>query len=140
MGKAEQLAAQIRGLPPGDFASMIETLAGEKDPQMTSGLPLYGSGVRERAPINPGAAVAQNEQLSNWTPPSQGDAWSPPVQVPGGMRALGKAVLFDREDVKISVGTVGDDFIRNIVRVLGELRAGFAVVRPSAFVEVDLLA
>lgn len=46
-----------------------------------------------------------------------------------------KAVLFDREDTAISVGTVADDFIRNIVRVLAELRAGFGVLRPAAFVK-----
>jgi len=44
-----------------------------------------------------------------------------------------KAVLFDREQVAINVGTVGDDFIRNIVRVLAEMRAGFVVARPQAF-------
>ena len=45
-----------------------------------------------------------------------------------------KAILWDREQATISVGTVGDDFVRNIVRVLAELRAGFGVLRPSAFV------
>ena len=51
-----------------------------------------------------------------------------------------KAVLFDRRSLTISVGTVGDDFIRNTVRLLGEVRVGFTVVRPTAFVEVDLTA
>lgn len=44
-----------------------------------------------------------------------------------------RAILYDRESTNISVGTAGDDFIRNIVRVLAELRAGFGVVRPTAF-------
>ncbi|MEX0755001.1 MAG: phage major capsid protein [Actinomycetota bacterium] len=50
-----------------------------------------------------------------------------------------KAVLFDRQNFTIVVGTVGDDFIRNIVRILAETRAGFAVLRPKAFCEVDLV-
>lgn len=49
-----------------------------------------------------------------------------------------RAILFDRESTNISVGTAGDDFIRNIVRILGELRAGFGIVRPKAFVIVTL--
>jgi hypothetical protein len=28
--------------------------------------------------------------------------------------------------------------VRNIVRVLGELRAGFAVLRPKAFVQIEV--
>lgn len=49
-----------------------------------------------------------------------------------------RAILFNREDTQISVGTAGDDFIRNIVRVLAELRAGFGVIRPKAFCVVTL--
>jgi HK97 family phage major capsid protein len=50
-----------------------------------------------------------------------------------------RAILWDRESVQISVGTANEDFIRNLVRVLAEIRVGFGVVRP-AFVEVDLVA
>ena len=39
----------------------------------------------------------------------------------------------------MAVGTADQDFIRNIVRVLAELGAGFSVIRPASFVEVDLL-
>jgi HK97 family phage major capsid protein len=49
-----------------------------------------------------------------------------------------KAILYDRESTTISVGTAGDDFVRNIVRILSELRAGFGVIRPTAFVTVSL--
>jgi hypothetical protein len=38
------------------------------------------------------------------------------------------------------VGTAGDDFIRNIVWVLAEMRAGFGVLRPRAFAIADLVA
>lgn len=63
--------------------------------------------------------------------------------VPAGTALVGdfrRAVLFDREQTNISVGTANDDFLRNIVRVLAEMRAGFGVIRPSAFVAVDLVA
>ena len=71
--------------------------------------------------------------------------WGMPIVVseacPVGFALVGdyrKAIVFDREETSIAIGTAGDDFIRNIVRVLAELRAGFAVIRPAAFVEVDL--
>ena len=52
-----------------------------------------------------------------------------------------KAVLWDREQATISVSdSHADFFIRNMVAILAELRAAFGVIRPSAFVEVDLLA
>jgi hypothetical protein len=38
----------------------------------------------------------------------------------------------------ISVGTVNDDFIKNLVRSLCEARAGFGVIGPLAFVRVAL--
>jgi HK97 family phage major capsid protein len=51
-----------------------------------------------------------------------------------------KAVLWDREMANISVSDSHSDFfIRNMVAVLAELRAAFGVIRPSAFVEVDLV-
>jgi HK97 family phage major capsid protein len=49
-----------------------------------------------------------------------------------------KAVLFDRQSLAITVGTINDQFIRNMVTVLGEIRAGFGVIRPSAFVKATL--
>jgi HK97 family phage major capsid protein len=61
--------------------------------------------------------------------------------VPAGTALVGdfrRAVLFDRENTTITVGTAGDDFIRNIVRILAEMRAGFGVIRPSAFVAADV--
>lgn len=50
-----------------------------------------------------------------------------------------KMVLWDREDANISVSdSHADFFIRNMVAVLAELRAAMGVIRPSAFVEIDL--
>jgi HK97 family phage major capsid protein len=73
--------------------------------------------------------------------------WGMPVieseACPVGFALVGdfrRAILFDRQRVNISVGTANEDFIRNIVRILAEMRAGFGVVRPPAFVEVDLVA
>ena len=66
--------------------------------------------------------------------------WGVPVvqsmAIPDGTGLLGdfsRAILFDRETVRISVGTANDDFLRNIVRILAEMRAGFGVLRPKAF-------
>jgi hypothetical protein len=66
-----------------------------------------------------------------------------PKPQPRASRSSGdfrRAVLFDREETSIAVGTANEDFIRNIVRVLAECRAAFAVLRPTAFVKVDLIA
>ena len=49
-----------------------------------------------------------------------------------------KAVLFDRQSLNISLGTINDQFVRNMITVLGEIRAGFGVIRPSAFVKATL--
>lgn len=61
---------------------------------------------------------------------AQGTAW---------LGNWSKAVLWDREQASISVSdSHADFFIRNMVAILAELRAAFGVIRPSAFVEVDL--
>ena len=52
-----------------------------------------------------------------------------------------KSVLWDREQATIQVSdSHADFFIRNLVAVLAELRAAFGVIRPAAFVEIDLTA
>jgi HK97 family phage major capsid protein len=48
------------------------------------------------------------------------------------VRDFFKAVLFDRQLLAITLGTINDQFVRNMVTVLGEIRAGFGVIRPSA--------
>lgn len=61
--------------------------------------------------------------------------------VPAGTAVVGdfkRAVLFDREAATVTAGTANDDFIRNILRLLAELRAGFGVLRPNAFCKVTL--
>lgn len=72
--------------------------------------------------------------------------WSLPVVqnffVAPGTGYLGnwrKMVLWDREQATISVSdSHADFFIRNMVAILAELRAAMGVIRPTAFVEVDL--
>jgi HK97 family phage major capsid protein len=51
------------------------------------------------------------------------------------------AVLWDRMRVSISVSNQHSDFfIRNLIAILAEMRAAFGVLRPAAFIEVDLTA
>ena len=48
-----------------------------------------------------------------------------------------KAILWERQTVTISSSdSHADYFVRNLVAILGELRAAFAVVKPTAFVEI----
>jgi len=51
------------------------------------------------------------------------------------------AVLWDRMATQILVSDSHSDFfIRNLLVILAELRAGFGLIRPAAFVEIDLTA
>lgn len=50
-----------------------------------------------------------------------------------------KAIIWDREQATIQVSDSHEDFfIRNMVAILAELRAAFGVIRPTAFIEVDV--
>lgn len=52
-----------------------------------------------------------------------------------------QAALWDREQANVSVSDSHEDFFtRNLVAILAELRAAFGVIRPAAFVEIDLTA
>lgn len=52
-----------------------------------------------------------------------------------------KLVVWDREQFTISVSDSHEDFfIRNMVAILGELRAAIGILKPSAFCEVNLSA
>ncbi len=81
--------------------------------------------------------------------PQQGgnlQLWRYPVveceAVTEGQAILGdfrKAVFWDREQATIQVSDSHSDFfIRNMVAILAEMRGCFALIRPSAFVKVDL--
>lgn len=52
-----------------------------------------------------------------------------------------KLVVWDREQFTISVSDSHEDFfIRNMVAILGEMRAAIGILRPTAFCEVTLSA
>lgn len=52
-----------------------------------------------------------------------------------------KAVLWDRQQASISISDSHSDFfVKNLVAILAEMRAAFAVTRPHSFVKVDLTA
>ena len=80
-------------------------------------------------------------------PPSQAGAatlWGRPVVEALGMTEntilagdfqLG-CQLFDREQAAIKVGTIDDQFVRNMQTILAEMRAAFAVFRATAFCRV----
>lgn len=49
------------------------------------------------------------------------------------------AVLWDREQANIMMSDQhADFFVRNMIAILAELRAAFAILRPTAFVEISL--
>ena len=52
-----------------------------------------------------------------------------------------KAVIWDRERASIQVSDSHEDFfIRNMVAILAEMRAAFGLIRPSAFIQIDMSA
>ena len=44
--------------------------------------------------------------------------------------------LFDREQAALRVGTINDQFVRNMQTILAELRAAFVVYRPAMFTKI----
>lgn len=74
--------------------------------------------------------------------------WGVPVvtteAVPSGTAIVGdfsKAVWWDRQQASIQATNSHDDwFIRNLVAIRATIRGAFAVLRPNAFVEVDMTA
>jgi hypothetical protein len=48
-------------------------------------------------------------------------------------------VVYDREQATLqATDTHADFFVRNLVAILAELRAGFAILRPPAFCRITL--
>jgi HK97 family phage major capsid protein len=85
---------------------------------------LWGGPLRQGLPTLWGVPVV----LSYFLTP--GNAW---------LGNWNKAVLWDREMATITAtDSHSDFFIRNIIAILAEMRAAFGIIRPSAFVEVDL--
>lgn len=74
--------------------------------------------------------------------------WGLPVveteAVPAGVAVVGdmrQMVLWDREEAQVLVSdSHADFFVRNIIVILAELRAAFGVLKPNAFVNIDMTA
>lgn len=49
------------------------------------------------------------------------------------------AMVWDREQAQILIDTINDQFVRNMLTILAELRAALTLFRPSAFVNVSLV-
>jgi HK97 family phage major capsid protein len=81
-----------------------------------------------------------------FTSGDQTSLWGLPVieseAIPAGTAYVGdwtKSILYDRQQATITTtDSHGDFFVRNLVAVLAELRAAYAVIQPSAFVQIDL--
>jgi len=59
----------------------------------------------------------------------------------GYVGAFNEVVIFDREAFSVSVSSAHSDFFtRNLLAVLGELRVGMVVRRPSALVKMTALS
>lgn len=78
----------------------------------------------------------------------QPQLWGVPVveseTIAEGTALLGdfrKAVIWDREQASVSVSdSHADFFIRNMIAVLAEERLAFGLIRPHAFIQVDMSA
>lgn len=71
--------------------------------------------------------------------------WGLPVveseAVPAGYGFVGnfrQCVLWDREQASITVGTIDDQLVRNLVTILAEGRYAFGCFRPESIVRMDL--
>ncbi|WP_208543753.1 phage major capsid protein [Rathayibacter sp. VKM Ac-2804] len=86
----------------------------------------------------------QNEATAGAIPTLHGLPVVESEAVASGVALVGdfrKAVLWDREQASITAtDSHADFFIRNLVAILGEERVAFGVLRPKAFVTIDLTA
>jgi hypothetical protein len=55
------------------------------------------------------------------------------------LNARALATVYDRQQVTVEYGTIGDQFQRNVVSTSAEERLAFAVARPAAAVSVTAL-
>ncbi|RAN92654.1 Major capsid protein [Micromonospora saelicesensis] len=86
----------------------------------------FGGPMREGQPTVWGLPVVESEAVAEGAP------W---------VGAWRKAVLWDREQATVqATDSHADFFIRNLVAILGEMRAGFGIIQPNAFVEIDITA
>jgi HK97 family phage major capsid protein len=121
------LRAAKRKVRVGGRTNATAVVVNPEDAELIDTLKASTAGVYLGA--NPYAFGAGNQTV--WgVPVIESEGVEPGVAI---MADWSRSVLFDRQSVQMQIGTVGDDFIRNIVRILAELRAAFAVLRPAAF-------
>lgn len=86
----------------------------------------FGGPARMGVPVLWGLPVVQSDQLTT------GVAY---------VADWRQAILWDREQANLLMtDSHSDFFIRNILVVLAEMRAGFGIQRPAAFVSIDMTA
>jgi HK97 family phage major capsid protein len=80
-----------------------------------------------------------------WTEPPDTNVWSLPLvwtpSCPAGtaiVAAPDACAILDRSQATVMLGFSNDDFTRNLVTVLAEVRAGFAVLSAGAIFSVPL--
>jgi HK97 family phage major capsid protein len=91
-------------------------------------------------------ATTSNEYLvGSWSSPAAPNVWGVPVvtspAVPEGecfVMDSSQTMLLDRASPVIEVGYTDDDFTRNLVVLRAELRAGLAVLSPTAVLHFDI--
>lgn len=96
----------------------------------------------ERADSGAGVYVA-----GSWRDPAPPSVWGIPLITntaitEGNMLILdpSQVMVLDRQEASVEVGMVNDQFTRNMVTILAELRAGLAVFAPSAVMYGDIEA
>lgn len=96
----------------------------------------------ERADSGAGVYIA-----GSWRNPAPPSVWSIPVitnpaVTEGNVLVLdpSQVLVLDRQQATVEVGTINDQFTRNCVTLLAELRAGLAVFAPGAVMYGDIEA
>lgn len=74
--------------------------------------------------------------VSLWGYPIVADRAIPQGTVVAGDGTM--AAIWDREDANILIDTINDQFVRNMLTILAEMRAALTVFRPQAFAAVTL--
>lgn len=80
----------------------------------------------------------------SWRDPAPPSIWGVPVVTSASVGAgnfiimdTSQVAILDRQEARVEIGYAEDDFVRNRVRLLAELRAGLAVFSPSAVLYGD---
>lgn len=91
------------------------------------------------------ATTAEYVNSGGWSNPSNGPLWGAPVVVTASVSDA-QALVFDRNAVKLylrqaittELGYINDQFTKNMVTILVELRAAFAILEPAQVLKLDI--